>query len=297
MTAAILSTDLPGLPSPRRGKVRDVYDLGDDLLVVATDRISAFDVVMANGIPDKGRLLNQLSAYWFRQLGHLAEHHVITVDDREIARRIGATLEELAGRSMLCHKTQPLAIECVARGFLAGSLYKEYRALGPGVHGLGLPHGLQLCDRLPEPIFTPATKAETGHDENLSEAEARELVGAAVYDEVRAKTLALFAAAARHAESVGLILADTKFEFGIRDGKVIWIDEALTPDSSRYWPADAWQPGANPPSFDKQFVRDYLESIKWDKTPPGPPLPDEVVARTRGKYIEAYERLTGERFA
>lgn len=292
---ALLETALPNLPPPRKGKVREVYDLGDCLLIVATDRISAFDVVMANGIPDKGRILTGLSAFWFDRLGGVAPHHVLSTDDGEIAQRVGA-IDSLKGRSMLARKAKPLAIECVARGYITGSLFKEYRTQGGGVHGLALPDGLVDADRLPEPIFTPATKAEEGHDENLSFAQACDIVGRETAETVRDWTLKLYAQAAEYAATKGLILADTKFEFGETEDGLIWIDEALTPDSSRYWDAGLYHPGGPQPSYDKQFVRDYLETIRWDKRPPGPTLPDDVVAKTRAKYVEAYERLTGKPF-
>ena len=292
---ALLETALPNLPPPRKGKVREVYDLGDCLLIVATDRISAFDVVMANGIPDKGRILTGLSAFWFDRLGGVAPHHVLSTDDGEIAQRVGA-IDSLKGRSMLARKAKPLAIECVARGYITGSLFKEYRTQGGDVHGLTLPDGLVDADRLPEAIFTPATKAEEGHDENLSFAQACDIVGRETAETVRDWTLKLYAQAAEYAAAKGLILADTKFEFGETEDGLIWIDEALTPDSSRYWDAGLYHPGGPQPSYDKQFVRDYLETIRWDKRPPGPTLPDDVVAKTRAKYVEAYERLTGKPF-
>jgi phosphoribosylaminoimidazole-succinocarboxamide synthase len=291
---ALLRTDLPGLPSPKVGKVREVYDLGDELLIVATDRISAFDVVMENGIEDKGRILNLMSAWWFEKLSDVCPNHVISVADDEVAKR--ASQPELLGRTTIARKCRPLSIECVARGYISGSLFKEYRAQGGGVHGLGLPDGLVDSSKLPEPIFTPATKAEEGHDENIDWNRAVDMVGLDTATTVRDWTLELYRRAAEHAASVGLILADTKFEFGLTDDGVVWIDEALTPDSSRYWPADLYQPGGAQPSYDKQFVRDYLETISWDKTPPGPRLPDEVVAKTRAKYVEAYEKVTGLSF-
>jgi phosphoribosylaminoimidazole-succinocarboxamide synthase len=280
-------------PEIKRGKVRDVYDLGDSVLIVATDRISAFDVVMANGIPDKGRVLNQMSAYWFRELASVCPNHVISTEDEEIFTRFGSREEEWRGRMTLGKKTRPLAIECVARAYITGSLLKEYRTSGPDVHGLGLPTGLVESSKLPQPIFTPATKAEAGHDENISFAEAAAIVGREIADQAREWTVKLFAEASRTAARAGLILADTKFEFGIGDDGLIWIDEALTPDSSRYWEVAAYQEGVVQPSYDKQFVRDYLEGIGWSKTPPGPTLPEEVVSKTRSKYMEAYERITG----
>ncbi len=295
--AELLHTAIPGLPPPRSGKVRDVYDLGDELLIVATDRLSAFDVVMANGVPDKGKILNQLSAFWFEKLGHICSHHVISTDDHVIAARLGGEHPELAGRTTLARKTKPLPVECVARGYISGSLLKEYRSEGPGVHGLQLPESLRESDKLPEPIFTPATKAEEGHDENISFGQACDLVGRENAMLLADKTLALYREASKHCVSAGLILADTKFEFGETSDGIIWIDEALTPDSSRFWSADHYEPGKTQPSFDKQFVRDYLESNSWNKQPPGPVLPAEIVAKTRQKYIEAFERITGQQFS
>lgn len=287
----LLRTSLPGFPKPRVGKVREVYDLGDEMLIVATDRISAFDCVMANGIPDKGRILNQMSAFWFDLFADLCPNHVISTDDEEVRKRCDAP--ELAGRVTIAKKAEPLPIECVARGYITGSLFKEYRAQGGQVHGLDIPTGLVDSDRLPEPIFSPATKAREGHDENISYAQAVDLVGREVADFVRDKTLEIYAKAAEHALARGIILADTKFEFGTTPDGVIWIDEALTPDSSRFWDASAYAPGKSQASYDKQFVRDYLEASGWDKTPPGPELPADIVMRTREKYVEAYERLTG----
>lgn len=289
----LLQTNLPELPSPRTGKVREVYDLGDELLIIATDRISAFDVIMANGIPGKGVILNQMSAFWFDKFGGVCPNHVVTVDDTRIAGRLNGEHPELAGRAMLARKAKPLPIECVARGYLAGSLYKEYRAEGGAVHGLHLPEGLPNAAKLSEPIFTPATKAEEGHDQNLSFAQAADLIGSEAAEQVREWTLEIYSRAAKHAEDNGLILADTKFEFGLTGSGLVWIDEALTPDSSRFWEVATYQPGSNPPSYDKQFVRDYLETLNWDKRPPGPRLPDEIVQKTLKKYLEAYSRLTG----
>lgn len=294
---ALLETRLPGLPRPKRGKVREVYDLGDVLLIVATDRISAFDVVMANGVPDKGRILNQMSAFWFRRFADLCPNHLVSVDDEAIADRIGpAWSEALAGRCALVRPAQVLPVECVARGYLTGSLYKEYLDRGPDVHGLDLPRGLRDGDRLPEPLFSPATKATEGHDENISMDRMAAIVGHETADRLRNLTLGIYARAATHAEERGLILADTKFEFGWVDGELTWIDEALTPDSSRFWEKARWRPGGPQPSYDKQFVRDYLESIRWDKRPPGPTLPEDVVKRTREKYAEAFSRITGAPF-
>jgi len=289
----LLDTRLNGTHPDRHGKVRDLFDLGDRLLLVATDRISAFDYVLGSGIPDKGKILTQLSAFWFAHTTGIVPNHLLTTDMGELPDALQPHRELLQGRSMLVRKTQPLTIECVARGFLSGSGWKEYQASG-AVCGVPLPVGLRESDRLPRPIFTPATKASSGHDINISEAEAGALIGDDLVGRVRDLTLALYAAGAAHAESRGIILADTKFEFGLTDpGELILIDEAMTPDSSRYWPMDAYRPGGPQPSFDKQFVRDYLEQIHWNKQPPVPSLPDDVVARTRDKYLEAHRRLTG----
>lgn len=294
--SALLSTSIAGLPEPRKGKVREVYDLGDRLLIVATDRISAFDVIMANGIPDKGKILNQMSAFWFSLLGESCPNHVLSTDDDKIQAMLPQPQNELRGRTTLAKKAQPLPIECIARGYITGSLYKDYRSQGGAIHGLNLPSGLVDSDRLPELIFTPATKAQSGHDENISFQQAADLVGLEVATKARDWTLDLYSKAATHAENVGIILADTKFEFGMTEDGLIWIDEALTPDSSRFWDATQYQPGKSQASYDKQFVRDYLETLSWDKRPPGPTLPDEVVIQTRTKYIEAFERLTGTVF-
>jgi phosphoribosylaminoimidazole-succinocarboxamide synthase len=297
LAAPLLETRLSGLAPHRQGKVRDIFDLGDTLLMVATDRISAFDYVLGSGIPDKGKVLTQLSAFWFEKTADIVPNHLQTVDVREYPREMRLHADILAGRSMLVTKTSPVPIECVARGYLSGSGWKEYRTSG-AVCGIALPAGLRESDRLPEPIFTPATKAATGHDVNISEAEAAALVGAGLIQRLRHVTLELYAFGAAHAESRGIILADTKFEFGLIDeNEIILIDEAMTPDSSRYWPRDEYQPGGPQPSFDKQFVRDYLEQIHWNKQPPVPSLPDDVVARTRQKYVEAYRRLTGKELA
>ena len=291
--APLLDTRLNGTRPDRHGKVRDLFDLGDRLLLVATDRISAFDYVLGSGIPDKGKVLTQLSAFWFEHTAGIVAHHLLSTDMADLPADLQPHREMLQGRSMLVKKTTPLAIECVARGYLSGSGWKEYRATG-AVCGVALPPGLRESDRLPAPIFTPATKASTGHDINISEADAGALIGEALVAEVRTLTLALYTAGAAHAESRGIILADTKFEFGVAgDGALILIDEVMTPDSSRYWPIDRYAPGGPQPSFDKQFVRDYLEQIHWNKQPPVPSLPEDVVARTRDKYLEAYRRLTG----
>ena len=289
----LLDTRLSGITPDRHGKVRDLFDLGDRLLLVATDRISAFDYVLGSGIPDKGKVLTQLSAFWFVHTAGIVPNHVLSTDMDHLPAPFQGHRALLEGRSMLVRKTQPLAIECVARGYLSGSGWKEYQASG-AVCGVPLPAGLRESDRLPGAIFTPATKASTGHDINISEAEAGALIGEGLVARVRDLTLALYAAGAAHAESRGIILADTKFEFGLTDaGELILIDEVMTPDSSRYWPMDRYAPGGPQPSFDKQFVRDYLERISWNKQPPVPALPEDVVARTRDKYLEAFRRLTG----
>jgi phosphoribosylaminoimidazole-succinocarboxamide synthase len=294
---ALLTTEIDGLPLARTGKVRDVYEAGPErLLIVATDRISAFDYVLGSGIPDKGRILTQLSAFWFDLLRDIVPNHVVSLEPVDFPPAARAQADVLRGRSMLVRRTTPVPIECVARGYLSGSGLKEYRRDGH-VCGIALPPGLREADRLQAPIFTPATKAESGHDENISEAQAAAIVGGATAARLRDLTLALYRRAAAHAESRGIILADTKFEFGWTGtpgtGDLILIDEAVTPDSSRFWPADGWTPGGTQPSYDKQFVRDYLECIHWNKQPPVPSLPDDVVARTREKYLDAYRRLTG----
>jgi phosphoribosylaminoimidazole-succinocarboxamide synthase len=297
LAAPLIETRLSGLAPHRQGKVRDIFDLDDSLLMVATDRISAFDYVLGSGIPDKGRVLTQLSAFWFERTSGIVPNHLITMDLREYPADMQPFAGVLAGRSMLVRKTNPVPIECVARGYLSGSGWKEYQSTG-SVCGVALPAGLRESDRLPAPIFTPATKATTGHDENVSEAQAAELVGEPLVRRLRELTLELYAFGAAHAESCGIILADTKFEFGLTDkAEIILIDEALTPDSSRYWPRDQYAPGGPQPSFDKQYVRDYLEQIRWNKQPPVPSLPEDVVVRTRQKYVEAYRRLTGKELA
>jgi phosphoribosylaminoimidazole-succinocarboxamide synthase len=294
LAAPLIDTRLNGLAPQRHGKVRDIFDLGDALLMVATDRISAFDYVLGSGIPDKGKVLTQLSAFWFARTTSIVTNHVLSVDVQSYPMGLHRNADVLAGRSMLVRKTTPVPIECVARGYLSGSGWKEYQAQGT-VCGISLPMGLRESDRLPSPIFTPATKAESGHDINISEADAGERVGRDLIARLKALTLALYDHGARHAEACGIILADTKFEFGLLpDGEAILIDEVMTPDSSRYWPKDQYAPGGAQPSFDKQFVRDYLEQIHWNKQPPVPSLPEAVVLRTREKYLEAFTRLTGK---
>ncbi len=289
----LLHTELPGVKLWKRGKVRDVYDLGDRLLVVATDRLSAFDVVLPTGIPGKGVVLTQMSLFWFSLLQGLIENHVVTADVAEYDASLQPYREQLAGRSMIVVKTDVLPVECVVRGYLTGSGWKDYKTSG-AVCGVTLPAGLRDSDRLVPPIFTPATKAETGHDENIPFETMEATVGRERAAEARRVSLEIYSRAHAHAEARGIILADTKFEFGVRDGRLIWIDEALTPDSSRFWPRDTWAPGRSQPSFDKQFVRDYLETLSWNKQPPGPELPPPVVARTVEKYAEAFERLRGD---
>jgi phosphoribosylaminoimidazole-succinocarboxamide synthase len=298
--APLLHTAFSDLPLFRRGKVRDVYEVGDDLLIVATDRISAFDFVLGSGIPDKGKVLNQLSAFWFERLARVAPHHMITIDVERFPDPARRYADDLRGRAMLVKRTDPVPIECVARGYLSGSGWKEYQQNG-SVCGVRLPAGLRESDRLPEPIFTPATKAETGHDVNITEEEAAAIVGRDVLDRLKTLTIALYREGVAHAEANGIIIADTKFEFGFAGGTdpahLIVIDEVLTPDSSRFWPWSQYMPGKGQPSFDKQFVRDYLEHINWNKQPPVPSLPDEVVLRTRDKYLEAFRLLTGRPLA
>jgi phosphoribosylaminoimidazole-succinocarboxamide synthase len=286
----VRETKFDGISPAARGKVRDIYDAGDKLLIVATDRLSAFDVILPTPIPDKGRVLTQVSLFWFNLLRDVVPNHVLS--GTEFPAMFDAYREELAGRSMLVRKTAPLPIECVVRGYVSGSGWKDYGATGK-ICGIALPTGLRESDRLPEPLFTPATKAATGHDENISFQRAAELIGPERADQVRDISLEIYRRAAAYAEPRGILLADTKFEFGLLNDELIWIDEALTPDSSRFWPAAQYKPGGPQPSFDKQFVRDYLESIHWPKTPPGPELPPEVVSATRGKYREAYRILTG----
>jgi phosphoribosylaminoimidazole-succinocarboxamide synthase len=297
----LIDSSLTDLTLLRRGKVRDVYAVDDaHLLIVATDRISAFDYVLGSGIPDKGRVLTQLSAFWFERIADLVPHHLVSADVAHFPAALAPHADLLRGRAMLVRRTTPFAIECVARGYLSGSGWKDYRATGQ-VCGIALPPGLRESDRLPEPIFTPATKAESGHDENISEAHAAELVGAETLARLKALTLALYRRGAEHAAGRGIILADTKFEFGVTTNgeadEILLIDEVMTPDSSRFWPADGYAPGGPQPSFDKQYVRDHLEAIRWNKQPPVPSLPADVVAQTRAKYLDAYRRLTGRELA
>jgi phosphoribosylaminoimidazole-succinocarboxamide synthase len=314
-TAPLLETSLSDFKLHGRGKVRDIYQVGDDLLIVATDRISAFDYVLGSGIPDKGKVLTQLSAFWFDRMDDLVPHHVIATDVAKMPSALQPHRHMLKGRSMLCRRTRPIPIECVARGYLSGSGWKEYQQTG-SVCGVKLQAGLRESDRLPEPIFTPATKAESGHDVNISEDEAAKIIGRDLATRLKQLTLEIYRRGCEHAESKGIIIADTKFEFGlapaspsrrsatgakadglsanvIGDDEIVLIDEVLTPDSSRFWPKDQFRPGQGQPSFDKQYVRDYLEEIRWNKQPPVPSLPDTVVQKTREKYVEAFRRLSG----
>ena len=294
MSAVVWQTDFPALQLGSRGKVRDLYEVGEDLLIVATDRLSAFDVVLPTPIPGKGRVLTQLSLFWFETLREVVPNHVLTATD--FTGPLAPYRKQLQGRAMLCRRTQPLPIECVVRGYLSGSGWKDYRTSGH-ICGIALPPGLRGSDRLPEPIFTPATKATSGHDENITFDEAAARVGQELAERVREISLELYRRAVALAEPRGILIADTKFEFGLIKDELIWIDEALTPDSSRFWPAESYEPGRGQPSFDKQYVRDYLERIGWSKQPPAPELPDEVVAATQAKYREAYRKLTGHELA
>jgi phosphoribosylaminoimidazole-succinocarboxamide synthase len=294
LAAPIIQTRLNGASPHRQGKVRDIYEVGEELLLVATDRISAFDYILGSGIPDKGKVLTQLSAFWFEQTRDIVPNHLLTTDVGQYPPELRGDAAVLAGRSMLVRKTNPIPIECVARGYLSGSGWKDYRETGT-VCGVPLPPGLRESDALPAPIFTPATKASSGHDVNISQSEAGRIIGDQLVATLRDLTLELYAFGAAHAADRGIILADTKFEFGLADeGRVMLIDEAMTPDSSRYWPKDQYKPGGPQPSFDKQYVRDYLEQIRWNKQPPVPSLPEDVVLRTREKYLEAFRRLTGQ---
>jgi len=285
--------DLPGIKKLRSGKVREVFELGETLLFVATDRLSAFDVILPDPIPKKGAVLNQLSAFWFKRFDKI-ESHFITVDFDQFPEKLQSFRAQLAGRSMIVRKTKPLAVECVVRGYLAGSGWKEYQE-SQSVCGIELPAGLKLASQLPEPIFTPATKSDTGHDLNIDMNECRRILGSEMAERVRDLSLQIYSAGRDHAAQRGVIVADTKFEFGTVDGQLLLIDECLTPDSSRFWPKDQYVIGQSPPSFDKQFVRDYLETLEWDKTPPAPSLPSDVIVKTSAKYVEAFERLTGGR--
>ena len=285
------SLDLPGIPKLRSGKVREVFDLGDTLLFVATDRLSAFDVILPDPIPQKGAVLNQISAFWFRRFSFV-KNHLLTDDIEKFPSELAPFREQLLGRSMIVRKTKPLPVECVVRGYLAGSGWKDYQQNG-SVSGVSLPKGLQLASQLPEPVFTPSTKSESGHDENIDWEKCCDAVGSDIAERIKALSLKVYEAGRAHAAERGIIVADTKFEFGLVGDELLLIDECLTPDSSRFWPADQYVVGQSPPSFDKQFVRDYLETLDWNKTPPGPKLPAEVIEKTAAKYREAFERLTG----
>jgi phosphoribosylaminoimidazole-succinocarboxamide synthase len=290
MTPVISETNFPGLKLRGRGKVRDIYELGDQLLIVATDRLSAFDVVLPTPIPDKGKVLTQLSLFWFDRLAGIVPNHVIAAKD--FTGELAQYAASLDGRAMLVRKTEPVPIECVVRGYISGSGWKDYQKTG-GICGIPLPAGLRESDQLPEPIFTPSTKATSGHDENISFDETIARVGRALAEKLRDVSLTIYRRASEHAAARGIIIADTKFEFGLIGKELIWIDEALTPDSSRFWPADEYVPGRTQPSFDKQYVRDYLEKIGWNKQPPAPALPDDIVSASQNKYREAYQRVTG----
>ncbi|MEJ0088192.1 MAG: phosphoribosylaminoimidazolesuccinocarboxamide synthase [Limisphaerales bacterium] len=301
MNEPILQFNLPGIKHVRSGKVREVYDLGDSFLLVASDRLSAFDVVLPNGIPRKGEVLTQVSHFWFEKFSALVPNHLLAKSDDPLPKNLQPFAAQLARRSMIVKKARPLAIECIVRGYLSGSGLKEYKK-SQTVCGIQLPAGLTESAELPEPIFTPSTKAEAGHDENISFDEACKIVGTDLATQARDLSLKIYKAGRDYAKQRGIIIADTKFEFGLESGsgaspqgRLILIDEVLTPDSSRFWPADRYAPGRGQPSFDKQIVRDYLETLTWDKTPPGPKLPDDVVAKTSAKYLEAYEKLTGKK--
>jgi phosphoribosylaminoimidazole-succinocarboxamide synthase len=289
----LMETKLPGVKQVGRGKVRDIFEVGENLLIVATDRLSAFDVVLPDPIPDKGRVLTQLSKFWFERFRDVVPNHVVATDVADFPVVLKPYASQLEGRSMLVRKAKPLPVECVVRGYLAGSGWNDYQKTG-AVCGIRLPAGMRQAEKLPEPIFTPSTKATTGHDENITLEQAAALVGADVAEEIGVASPDLYARAAEYARERGVIIADTKFEFGIYQGELMWIDEALTPDSSRFWAADEYRVGISPPSFDKQFVRDYLLSIKWDKTPPAPRLPAEVIEGTAERYREAYRLITGK---
>ncbi|MFC1643929.1 phosphoribosylaminoimidazolesuccinocarboxamide synthase [Candidatus Omnitrophota bacterium] len=295
-TTTLLNLDIEGVFLLKKGKVRNVYDLGDKLLFVVSDRISAFDVIMANGIPDKGKILNLISAFWFDFMKDVSENHMITTDiDRIISadRRLEPYRNVLDKRSMLVKKATPLTVECIVRGYISGSGWKDYQKTGM-ICGIKLPEELKQSDKLENPIFTPSTKAEEGHDINITQDAARKELGDETFEFIKDKSVQIYSKAREYAETRGIIMADTKFEFGKIGGQIILIDEVLTPDSSRFWPKDDYQPGRQQKSFDKQFVRDYLETLDWDKTPPGPELPDEIVQKTREKYLQAYRILTGK---
>ncbi|PLX93737.1 MAG: phosphoribosylaminoimidazolesuccinocarboxamide synthase [Desulfuromonas sp.] len=292
-TQIVTQTDCPELQLVNRGKVRDIYDLGEHLLIVTTDRISAFDVIMAEGIPQKGYVLTQISKFWFDKMNDIVPHHLISTDIADFPAITHQYRDQLEGRSMLTKKAAPLPLECIVRGYLSGSGWKEYQQQG-SVCGIALPQGLRQSDKLPTTLFTPSTKAELGdHDENITFAQAVELCGQETTEKVSEISIAIYERARKLADTKGIIIADTKFEFGIKDGQLLWIDEAMTPDSSRFWPKEQYQPGSAQPSFDKQFLRDYLETLDWNKQAPPPVLPEEIVRKTGEKYLEALQRLTG----
>lgn len=291
----VLTTQFNDLPVFRKGKVRDVYDLNDQLLVIATDRISAFDAVMPNGIPEKGKMLTQLSLFWFNLTQSIVQNHLITTNILEYPSILQKYAPILNGRSMLVKKAKLIPIECIVRGYLSGSGWKEYQKT-QSVCGIALPAGLKESDKLPTPIFTPSTKEDEGHDQNISFKSAANLIGLELAEKIQKISLALYSTASQYAEQKGIIIADTKFEFGIYQNDIILIDEVLTPDSSRFWPKELYEPGKSQPSFDKQFVRDYLETLSWDKTPPAPALPNSIIEKTQEKYKQAYEQLTGKKF-
>lgn len=293
MAQAVTKLELGDLSKHASGKVREIFDLGEYFLFVATDRISAFDVVLPQGIPDKGKVLTQLSLFWFERMADLVKDHVYTADFSEFPDELQSYAEQLAGRSMLVKKAKVFPVECVVRGYIVGSGWKDYQATG-AVCGIELPTGLQLCDKLEKPIFTPATKEETGHDINISFEQMIEIVGEDWARKLKDTSIEIYRRARDYAATKGIIIADTKFEFGMVDGEFTLVDEVLTPDSSRFWPADQYAPGKNQPSYDKQFVRDWLETLDWDKSPPAPDLPDDVIAGSSAKYLEAYEKLTGK---
>ncbi|AAR35467.1 phosphoribosylaminoimidazolesuccinocarboxamide synthase [Geobacter sulfurreducens] len=294
MAELVLKTDFPDLKLAGRGKVRDIYDLGDALLIVTTDRISAFDVIMNEAIPDKGYVLTQISSFWFRQMEDIIPNHIISTDVKDFPAECQKYAAQLEGRSMLVKKAKPLPVECIVRGYISGSGWKDYKATG-AICGITLPAGLVESDKLEEPIFTPSTKAELGeHDENISFDKCVELIGRELAEKIRDVTIAIYKRARDIADTKGIIIADTKFEYGIYNGELIIIDECMTPDSSRFWPKDSYKPGGAQPSFDKQFLRDYLETLDWGKTAPAPPLPEEIVRKTGEKYMEALVRLTGK---
>ncbi|HEY4498553.1 MAG TPA: phosphoribosylaminoimidazolesuccinocarboxamide synthase [Candidatus Paceibacterota bacterium] len=292
MENPVLTIELPGIKKLRSGKVRELFDLGESFLMVATDRISAFDVIMPNGIPRKGEVLTQLSHFWFKAYSNFVPNHILLGANDLLPKLLQPYANQLARRTMIVKKAKPLSVECIVRGYVVGSGWKDYQKTG-AICGIKLPRGLQEASELDDPIFTPSTKAEKGHDENISFEQACGIVGQDIAEEARDLSLKIYTAARAFARKRGIIIADTKFEFGLFDGKLILIDEVLTPDSSRFWPADQYAPGKSQPSFDKQFVRDYLETLDWNKTPPGPLLPDDVVTQTTTRYLEAYERLTG----